>query len=121
MKVHPLATMQAMGRPVSADDFCTAVQSGTYFVGIVMRADAVANCAVPPGAFSVIDTTLKGLTHLGCLLRVFGPAWWVCAGQFNQVAVADHQMDGIWTLMTLLWLMLSTCCAGHRCAWIIQS
>ena len=52
---------------------------------------AVAECAVPPGAPSMVDTTLKGLTEMGHLLRSCAPMnWWVQAGLLIRLHIADH-------------------------------
>jgi hypothetical protein len=73
------ALVQAMGRSVSADDFKVALLSGTHFAVLMKQADSVAGCAVPPGAPSIIDTTLNGLKDLGRLLQLCAPEWWVLA------------------------------------------
>ena len=58
--------------------------SGAEFVKMMMRADSVAKCAVPPGMPGMVDTTLKGFTGLGFLLRLGASHWWVqaCAPGF---------------------------------------
>jgi hypothetical protein len=79
LTVHILDTGQAMGRTVSAEDFHTALISGAEFVEMMMKADSVAKCAVPPGMPGMVDTTLKGFTGLGSLLRLGASHWCVQA------------------------------------------
>jgi hypothetical protein len=85
-----LATMQARGRSVSAEDFRAALLSGDYFGKLITCADAVAECAVPPGAASVVATTLKGFTEMGRLAQSGAPNWCVQAGLFIPLHVARH-------------------------------
>ena len=65
---------------MSAEDFRAAVLSGYEFHKMAMTAGSVAKCAVPLGAPSMVDTTLKGYNELGCLLVSCAPHWWVQAG-----------------------------------------
>ena len=70
-----LATMQAMKRLVSAPNFSAAVLSCRAFLTLVVEAHSVAECAVPMGAPSLIDTTLNGVHEMGCLLQWYAPDW----------------------------------------------
>ena len=56
---------------------------------MMMKVDSVAECAVPPGAPSMIDTTLKGLTELGRMLQSCVPEWWVLASM-QERTVTDN-------------------------------
>ena len=109
-----LAIMQAMGRPVSADDFKVALLSGTHFAVMMKQADSVAGCDVLPGASSIIDTTLNGLKDLGRLLQLFAPEWWVQALS-HELTVTETSLPPL-TVMPLLQLTRCICCTGRRCA-----
>jgi hypothetical protein len=121
--VWNLATLQAKGQSLSVEDFQSAVQSGVQFVAMMTKGDSVAECAVPPGAPSMIDTTLKGITELGCLSQSCAPQWCVQAGLYFQVACAEHCSDrsDAETAVTAAADAECVCCAGHRCAWIKTS
>ena len=86
-----LAGMQAKQQSVSAEDFRLAVLSGTQFVDMTKNVDSVGEYAVPPGAPSMVDTTLKGLNELGCLLWSCAAQWWVQAGLLSWAAVMQHR------------------------------
>lgn len=108
--VCSLATMQAMGQTVSAEDFRSAVQSGTLFVDMMLKVRSVAECAVPPlpppGAPSIIDMTLNGLNELGRLVQSCAAQWWVQASRCTRFAVAKYRWRLMLLLVTLLRLML---------------
>ena len=101
-----LATLQAKGLSVVEEDIQSAVQSGIRFVDMMKKIDSVAECAVPPGGPSIIDTTLTGMIELGCLSRSCAPQWWVRAGLYFQAACAEPCSNLPLTRNMLLRLML---------------
>ena len=105
--VRALASLQAKAQSVAAEDFQLAVQSGTRFVDMMKKVESVAEYAVPPGAPSMTDTTLTGITELGRLSRSCAPQWWVQAGLYFQVACAEPCSNLTLTQKMLLRLMLS--------------
>ena len=67
--------MQATRRPGTALQLSAAVVSGRQFLSMVVQAHSVAECTVPAGAPSLIDTTLSGVHELSCLLHSYAPDW----------------------------------------------